>query len=279
MLHTFQPLSEMRLFLFDMDGTLHNGAQGITGTVECLKAIADMGAHSCILTNNSSRTRRECQDILAGFGCEVPERNIYTAGIIATHYIASHWPGSSVYVVGNTALEDACREYGLRVTNDSPEPAPETVLVGLDPTLNYEKLATACMCLKAGARYLATHHDMICPVGEGRVVPDIGCTLAYIQAATGLQPLSTGKPNPYVLSVIREDHSVPLERIVMVGDRLTTDIALGVYGSISTALVFSGVTSRTEYDQSPYRTPHVFSHVGELAHALKMADRKEADCA
>ncbi|MUM76343.1 HAD-IIA family hydrolase [Pseudodesulfovibrio sp. F-1] len=271
----FQELKEKRLFLFDMDGTLNNGPQCITGTVECLKAIADMGAHSCILTNNSSRTRQECRHILAGFGCDVPETNIYTAGTIAAHYIASHWPGSSVYVLGNTALKEACGEFGLSVT-DSPATTPDTVLVGLDPTLSYSKLSTACMHLRAGARYLATHHDMICPVGEGRIVPDIGCTLAYIQAATGLQPLSTGKPNPYVLAVIREKHPVPLEHIIMVGDRLTTDIALGVYGSIATALVFSGVTSRKEYDQSAYTTPHVFSHVGELASVLKRHEAEEA---
>lgn len=273
---SFQPLNEMRLFLFDMDGTLHNGPQGIAGTVECLKAIADMGAHSCILTNNSSRTRCECRDMLAAFGCEVQKENIYTAGTIATHYIASHWPRSSVYVVGTQALEKACTEQGLLVTNNSPDTIPDAVLVGLDPKLDYDRLATACMHLRAGARYLATHHDIICPIGDGRVVPDIGCTLAFIHAATGLQPLSVGKPNPYALSVIRKDHLVPLDQIVMVGDRLTTDIALGVYGSISTALVFSGVTSRAEYDKSPYSTPHVFSHVGELAHALKSPAAHEA---
>jgi len=271
--HSAYSLSEMRLFLFDMDGTLLNGKKEIAGTVECLKAIGEMGARSCILTNNSSRTRLECREALARFGCVVPEEDIFTAGDIAAHYIASHWPRSTVYVVGTKALEDTCGEHGLTVTNGAPKQTPEAVLVGLDQTLTYDKLATACTHLRAGARYLATHPDRTCPVGDGQIIPDIGCTLTFLKAATGLHPLITGKPNPYVLSVIRERHSVPLHRIVMVGDRLATDIALGVYGSIKTALVFSGVTSRAEYAQSPYNTPHVFSHVGELAHALQGANQ------
>lgn len=267
--HTACTLAEMRLFLFDVDGTLLNGKNGIAGTADCLNAIADMGARSCILTNNSSKTREEYRDTLARFGCEVSEKDIFTAGDIAIHYIASHWPGTSVYVVGTEALQTTCAEQGLEVTNDSPDRTPAVVLVGLDQTLTYDKLATACTHLRHGARYVATHPDVICPAGEGIIVPDIGCTLTFIEAATGLTPLIVGKPNPYALSVIRERYDVPLDRIVMVGDRLTTDIALGVYGSIKTALVFSGVTTPDEYEQSPYKTAHVFSHVGELARVLQ----------
>lgn len=262
-------LTAMKLFLFDMDGTLHNGQQRITGTAECMKAIAELGARFCILTNNSSRSARECREVLAQLGCDIPEENIFTAAEIAAHYIATHWPESTVFVVGTQALEQTCHAYGLTVTNETPGRTPESVLVGLDQTLTYGKLAAACAHLRAGARYLATHPDVVCPVGNGEIIPDIGCTLTFIEAATGLKPLITGKPNPYVLSVIRERHAVPLHQIVMVGDRLTTDIALGVYGSIKTALVFSGVTSRTEYDRSPYKSAHVFSHIGELAHALQ----------
>jgi HAD superfamily hydrolase (TIGR01450 family) len=258
-----------RLFLFDVDGTLINGARQITGAVECLNAIAALGASACILTNNSSRSRKEYREIFAGLGCDIPEENIFTAGDIAAHYIASHWPGATVYVVGTGALEEACREQDLVVTNEMARQKPEVVLVGLDQTLTYGKLAEACAHLRQGARYVATHPDRLCPEADGTMVPDIGCTLAFIKMATGMTPLVMGKPNPYILSVIMERHRVQADEIVMVGDRLSTDIALGAYGNLQTILVCSGATSLADYECSPYKATHVFAHVGELAQALQ----------
>ena len=53
----------------------------------------------------------------------------------------------------------------------------------------------------------------------------------------------TGKPNPYVVNLIREQQNLKDARMCMVGDRMDTDILLGANAGISSCLVLTGVTT------------------------------------
>ena len=54
----------------------------------------------------------------------------------------------------------------------------------------------------------------------------------------------------------------------MVGDRLYTDIAMGVNSGITSILVLSGETSREDLAGSAIRPDYVFEDIGALAQAL-----------
>ncbi len=51
-------------------------------------------------------------------------------------------------------------------------------------------------------------------------------------------------------------------RTLMVGDRLDTDIALGLNGGVKTLLVFTGITD--EEDQSHIQPHYTLSSLGQL---------------
>lgn len=55
-----------------------------------------------------------------------------------------------------------------------------------------------------------------------------------------------GKPNPDVIDTIIDEYNIERSEIVMVGDRLYTDIEMANNAGIDSILVLSGDTSRDE---------------------------------
>ena len=75
---------------------------------------------------------------------------------------------------------------------------PDAVVVGLDPNLTYARLAAAADCIRAGAHFIATNRDPVYPTERG-LRPGAGSLVAALEAATGVVPVSIGKPAPYLL--------------------------------------------------------------------------------
>jgi len=51
---------------------------------------------------------------------------------------------------------------------------------------------------------------------------------------------------------------------ILVGDRLETDIRMGLESGMKTALVLTGVTDRKTLEDSPLRPDHVFDSIADL---------------
>ena len=124
---------------------------------------------------------------------------------------------------------------------------------------NYGNYAPLCV------RVIATHADINCPI-QGDLMPEAGAMIAFVKAATGREPdLVVGKPNQIIAEMAATKLSLPLTLLVMVGDRLYTDIAMGHTSGVFTVLVLSGETQPQDIDASTYQPDAVFAHLGELA--------------
>ena len=66
---------------------------------------------------------------------------------------------------------------------------------------------------------------------------------------------------------------VPVERAIMVGDRIRTDIAMGIAAGTSTALVLTGDTALADLDQfaAPDLPDFVLECISALAEPLQRA--------
>lgn len=116
------------------------------------------------------------------------------------------------------------------------------VVVGMDMKVNYLKLSYAAHYLRRDAVFLATNTDSTYPT-SGTVFPGAGCISAALMPVAGLAPLSLGKPSHAMIQAIRSRYELDLERCCMVGDRLDTDIKLGIDGGLGgTLLVLTGVS-------------------------------------
>ena len=123
-------------------------------------------------------------------------------------------------MVGADGLVEALRERGLTpVTSADEEPA--AVVQGYSPDLDWRKLAEGAIALQRGVPWVATNLDPTVPSPRGRL-PGNGSMVAALRHATGLSPVSTGKPDPTMHRETVERSSA--QRPLVVGDRLDTDI-------------------------------------------------------
>ncbi|NLC12449.1 MAG: HAD hydrolase-like protein, partial [Chloroflexi bacterium] len=110
--------------------------------------------------------------------------------------------------------------------------------------------------------------DLNCPSPIGPL-PDIGSFMALIQTSTGRTPdIVLGKPNPGIVQELAKSWNVKLSDMLMVGDRLYTDIALGTTAGVQTALVLSGETRREDLTNTQFHPDIICENLSELLQHL-----------
>jgi NagD protein len=87
---------------------------------------------------------------------------------------------------------------------------------------------------------------------------------ALIEKATGKAPFYVGKPNPLMMRSALNYLGIHSEDTVMIGDRMDTDVVVGVESGMETILVLSGVTRHEEVENFPYRPTHILNSVADI---------------
>ena len=239
-------------FVLDMDGTFYLGNTILPGSLDFLKTLERNGRDYLFFTNIEK---------LAGMNCFISRKQIMTSGDVTIEYLNSVYPGKRVYLVGTQALIKSFREGGIDLVEDEPD----IVVIGFDTTLTYEKIVKASDFVRAGAVYLATHPDINCPVENGYIT-DVGAFCAMISLSAGVGEVkSLGKPNPETvdMAMLRAGWENRSE-IAFVGDRLYTDIAVGVNNGAHGLLVLTGEASMSDVQKSDTKPDAIFRDLREI---------------
>jgi 4-nitrophenyl phosphatase len=266
------PANRGLLLLVDLDGVLYRGAAPVPGVAELLATRAAQGDDVVYVTNNSMWYRTEYVDRIAGMGAPVSADRIVSAPRATALYLRDHRPDvQHVLTVGARGLERELLDAGFQVTpagqigerirgggiegtdgSNGWEEAgrPDAVVVGLDPHIDYVRLAVANDCIRAGARFVATNRDPVYPT-ERAVRPGAGSIVAALETASGVTPVSIGKPEPYLLEEAARAVGRDPRDAVMIGDSLTTDIAAARAVGARSILMLTGVTTRDAHDAAP----------------------------
>jgi HAD superfamily hydrolase (TIGR01457 family) len=260
-------ISDIQCFLLDMDGTFYLGNRLIEGSLEFISYLKTIGKRFIFLTNNSSKSSIDYVEKLRMFGCTIDKEDVFTSGEATTILLNQIKNNAKVFLLGTKALEDEFISQGFELTNDS-DSTPDFVVLGFDQTLTYKKLWLACDFIREGIPYIATHPDLNCPLDGGKYMPDTGSMIELIKASTGKEPYVVGKPNSYMVEAICLKYGIIKENMAMVGDRLYTDIQMGINANVTSILVLSGETKLENYKQSSVKADYVFESLKELHRAI-----------
>ncbi len=259
-----ETLCSVRCFLFDLDGTIFLGERLLPGAQELLRHLEQQGIPFFFLTNNSSRSADDYAIKLSHLGLYYEPDKIFTSGEATALYLKKRKPGARINVVGTQSLLDEFIRHGFVLD----ETAPEFAVLGFDTTLTYDKLSKFCSLIRSGLPYIATHPDVNCPTENG-FIPDIGSFIALIAASTGREPdVIIGKPHQPIVEAITEKVGLQREDLVMIGDRLYTDIALSQAG-IRTVLVFTGESQPQDIAASPFKPDATAANLLAIYEAIK----------
>lgn len=258
-------LSDVELFLFDMDGTVYIADTPLPGAFEALNELKRMGKKVAFFTNNSSKSLLECADKLRSMGYDAEEEDIYTSSMVTCEYIKDNYKNARVFVLGNDNLKQFFHDYGITLDDRNPD----LLVVGFDTSLTYGNLYKFCCFVHAGVPYIATHPDITCP-SYPAPLPDVGAILKMIEASTDAKPVSImGKPFKPSAEGIKKRFSLPADKIAMVGDRLYTDILFGVDNGMVSVLVLTGDTDADIAEKSPVKADYILGSVRDIPEAVK----------
>ncbi|MDP6460009.1 MAG: HAD hydrolase-like protein, partial [Candidatus Hydrothermarchaeota archaeon] len=131
------------------------------------------------------------------------------------------------------------------------------VLVGLDRGFNYDKLALALRYIEKGASFLATNNDNTL-VSERGLLPGAGAIVSALKTASRKEPIVIGKPSDIMADFILTKAGVKPEEVLLIGDRLDTDVTMGKNFGMKTALVLTGYTKQEDLEKSKIKPNYVF---------------------
>ncbi|GAA5857500.1 hypothetical protein JCM8547_009304 [Rhodosporidiobolus lusitaniae] len=275
-------------WLFDCDGVIWEGDHVIGKAGDTLQYLRKLGKRIFFVTNNATKSRANNKGKFDKMGIECKVDEIFTSAYASAAYLKTvlNFPeDKKVYVIGERGVEEELDAVGIKhaggtdpadnvfidlmdFSSITADPEVGAVLCGLDMHFNYKKVAKAFRYLREneGCIFMATNLDSTFPT-HGTVHPGGGATIAPLSCALGREPLVVGKPEAPMLESIVQTHNLDKSRMIMVGDRLNTDIAFGTKGGIHTLMVLTGIDGRADFEkEGAVAVPtYVTESLGDLA--------------
>ena len=242
MLERLSPL--IRGLILDMDGVLWKDSIPIGDLHLIFDQIRSRDLKVVLATNNATSTLDEYLAKLRGFDVTLEPWQIVTSAEALAHKLLNTFPQKgAVFVVGENGVISELGKNGFDPITDPDNESPVVAVVGgMDRALTYQKVRRASFHIQAGAAFYGTNPDATFPTPMG-LVPGAGSILAAIETAAQAKPTIIGKPSPFMFELSGERMGLSKNEILVVGDRLETDIAGGQAIGSRTALVLSGVST------------------------------------
>ena len=238
-------LKDIRLFLFDMDGTIYLGYDLFPFTKKLLETIRAQGKRYIFMTNNSSMNVEAYVEKMRKLGIETTTDDFLTSSQVTAMYLSENLAGKKIYASGTKSFVEELSTSKAIITEEYSEDI-EGVVMGYDTELTYKKLWNISKILtEKDVPYIAANPDLVCPTEFGAM------------------PL-------FAISKMAElDPSISVDTTLVIGDRLYTDIACGLRAGAHTLLVFSGETTPEQAEKSEFRAEFKMQDCGELLKILE----------
>ena len=263
-------LDGARGFVLDVDGTLvHRAGEEVhllPGAVEALARIRASGRPLALFTNGSHIPPEGFAAGLRVAGLDVADDELLTPLSSVRTYLRSH-RGSTLLLFGT----DAAREYlvanGLRIADGDGAEEVDAVLVAHTDVVDFPRLERAARAILGGARLLTGSFVRAYAGADGPIFSRGAMLTAALAKATGARPVVVGKPSRAALRTIVERLGARADELVVIGDDVELDIALGRLGGSRTILVRSGISGAADVAELPERR-RPDATVESIAHVL-----------
>jgi HAD superfamily hydrolase (TIGR01457 family) len=270
-------MTNIQALIIDMDGVLWHGEQPLPGLADFFDTLRTLQLPFVLATNNASLTPGQYVHKLARMGIVVELDKILTSAMATALYLAELpeiEPASTrVFVIGEQGATQPLLDRGFILTepyalNDNSPSTADIVVCGLDRQLTWDKLATATLHIRSGAKFIGTNADTTLPTEHGMVIGN-GSILAALKAATGVTPTIIGKPEPIIYQQALSILGVAPTATVAIGDRLDTDILGAIRTGIRSIMVLTGISSKGDLQNTDYEPTWIVSDIRDITKALR----------
>jgi 4-nitrophenyl phosphatase len=250
-------------FVCDLDGVLYRGDAPIEGAAAAVDALRRAGHRFLFLTNNSTATTEQYVAKLGRLGLDVSGDEILTSATVTAEVLIERgYRGKKAFAIGGDGVVDELTRADIEIVPRDREEAVDVVVVGSDPSFDYECMRIAANSVRAGAPLIGTNADPSFPQADG-IAPGAGAIIASIEVASGRSAEIMGKPfAPMMEAAARR--LTGCTRIAAIGDQPLTDLAGARSQGWGTILVLTGVTAEEDLEELEPAPDHVLGSIAEL---------------
>ena len=254
--------------IIDLDGVIWLGGDPVAGSREAVAALRDRGSRVLFMTNEAVRSRGEIAARLTEIGIPATPAEVMTSAAAAARAVGSltGWPACRVLVIGPPALHEEISAAGFRLLRCEQAGQADVVVAAAHEGFDYRELCAATAATRQGARLLATGRDPVFPTATG-LKPATGAIVAAIETAGGTSAEIVGKPEPVMFDLARQALA-GCERIAVIGDNLTADIAGARRAGLDAILVLTGMSTQAELARAVVKPDLVADSLASVPAAL-----------
>lgn len=219
--------------ILDIDGVLEFAGQVYPGAVETLANLRARGLAVCFLTNSTLKSRASAAERLRGRGFSVTAGEVITASYATACYLREQNPRSCLILLDGE---------GQREFDDLPQGAenPEYLVVGDHRSgFHFEGLNRALALVLGGARLVGMQPELV-DHSSGTPQLNVGSWAGMLERAAGVRATYVGKPAAYAFNLALRTLGLGPEQVLMVGDKVSTDIAGANAAGIRSVLLRTG---------------------------------------
>ena len=233
--------TEFKAILFDIDGVLEFQGRAYPGAPELLDFLRRKGIMIRILTNSTLKSRKHCTAKLIQRGFHILQEEVITASYATAKYLKNLSPKSCWIMLNGKGIEEF---EGLHIDLASPE----YIVVGdYREGFNFENMNKALKLLLTGSKLIVMIPEKV-DHSMGNVELTVGAYGKMLEDAAGIEAIWIGKPNKYIFEVTLDTLEVDRKNVLMVGDRVATDIIGARAAGIKSVLVKTGEFKECDLD-------------------------------
>ena len=242
--------------LLDVYGVLLDGSGALPGAHELIAELGARGTPYAIVTNDASRSIATYVQRFARFGLPIAGERIVTSGsLLAAYFAANSLAGARVCVLGTDDSAGFVREAGGTVVELRRGLELDVLAVCDDAGFEFlpgleSAFSAVVRAIEAGRRpaLVLPNPDLVYPKSAGELGFTSGSMALVIEAALARRfPHERyvfdrlGKPEPHLFAQAAQRLGLSVDRLVMIGDQLETDIA-GAHAAGCDAALLAGIS-------------------------------------
>jgi HAD superfamily hydrolase (TIGR01450 family) len=232
----------------DLDGVVYRGREAVPGAIDALHHAEQLGIRVAFATNNASRPPDEIRNHLSSLGLGRSAALIVTSAMAAAEYVRERYAiGTDVLAIGGPGVGQALSEAELHpVYSIRTNGIPPVVVQGAGPDVSWTHLAEASYAVQSGSLWVATNSDQTIPTSSG-LAPGNGTLVSAVAIASRQTPVVVGKPEPHLFATALAHLELSAHQVLVVGDRLDTDVRAATAIGCDSLWVLSGAHTRSDF--------------------------------
>ncbi|MEM5773423.1 MAG: HAD-IIA family hydrolase [Anaerolineaceae bacterium] len=250
--------------IFDIDGVLEYQGKVFPRAVETLERLRSHGLQIRFLTNSTLKSRASCAEKLRSRGFTAHDEEVVTASYATAAYLREQNAGSIWLMLEREAVDEFT---GFQ----RDEEHPEYVVIGDNRSrFDFDHLNRALRLLAGGAALVGMSNELI-DASMGGLELNVGSWAGMLERASGKKAVYIGKPFPYGFNLAVRGLSCRSDEVLVVGDRLNTDVQGAKNCGMLSALVKTGEYQLTRLHQ-PIKPDWVLDDVSGLLNLFNLSE-------